>query len=137
MSAAREKTVGVEPGKSVSPARRGPVDADSETEDAALPHWGPLRRAIHARCKRSRRFNTIVSALEMRLGREELLSLPGYMAICPTGQCNALCEFCSVTVNRTGIIKRQLPFDRLRRFIGPVRSSACVHCIEAVEGKRW
>ncbi|HET7698339.1 MAG TPA: radical SAM/SPASM domain-containing protein [Vicinamibacterales bacterium] len=88
--------------------------------DTLLPHWGPLQRTIHRLCRRSRAANTAVAAIEMRLGREELLSLPQYMALCPTGQCNALCGFCSVTTNRTGIIKKQLPFDAISRFTGPV-----------------
>lgn len=88
--------------------------------DTLLPHWGLLPRTIHRLCRRSRTTNTVVAAIEMRLGREELLSLPQYMALCPTGQCNALCGFCSVTTNRTGIIKKQLPFDALSRFTGPV-----------------
>ena len=88
--------------------------------DTLLPHWGLTKRAIHRLCRRSRAMNTAVAALEMRLGREELLSLPQYMALCPTGQCNALCGFCSVTTNRTGIIKKQLPFDAIARLTAPV-----------------
>jgi MoaA/NifB/PqqE/SkfB family radical SAM enzyme len=88
--------------------------------DTILAHWGPAQRAIHRLCRRSRAVNTAVAALEMRLGREELLSLPQYMALCPTGQCNALCGFCSVTTSRSGIIKKQLPFDAIARFTGPV-----------------
>jgi len=43
-----------------------------------------------------------------------------YVGLCPTGQCNALCSFCSVTINRTGIIKKRLPFERVERFVAPV-----------------
>lgn len=89
-------------------------------DDTMLAQWGMARRGIHRLCRRSRTFNTVVAAVEMRLGREELLSLPQYMSLCPTGQCNALCDFCSVTRNRTGIIKKQLPFDALLRFTRPV-----------------
>lgn len=98
--------------------------------NTCLPHWGVIRRAIHRACKRSRFVNTLVSAAEMRLEREELLSLPQYMSLCPTGQCNASCDFCSVTTNRTGIIKRELPFDRLHHFLSPVRNTIRMYGIE-------
>jgi radical SAM protein with 4Fe4S-binding SPASM domain len=101
-----------------------------EDVETALPHWNRWQLAIHRRCKTSRSFNGLLSAVEMRLGRKELLSLPQYMAICPTGQCNALCAFCSVTVNRTGIIKRQLQHDVLSRFVAPVRKSVRVFGLE-------
>src|SRR5262249_5440335 len=101
-----------------------------EDVETALPHWNRWQLAIHRRCKTSRSFNSFVSAVELRLGRTELLSLPQYMAICPTGQCNALCAFCSVTMNRTGIIKRQLPHDVLSRFVAPVRKSVRVFGLE-------
>ncbi|HXG12351.1 MAG TPA: radical SAM/SPASM domain-containing protein [Gemmataceae bacterium] len=104
--------------------------SSAPTGDTYLPHWGPIRRLIHALCKRSRRFNTVVAAVEMRLGREELLCLPQYMALCPTGQCNASCAFCSVTMNRTGIIKRQLPFEQVQRFIGPVARTIRMYGLE-------
>ncbi|MGY4329393.1 radical SAM protein with 4Fe4S-binding SPASM domain [Bradyrhizobium sp. LB7.2] len=101
-----------------------------EEVETALPHWNRWQLAIHRRCKTSRSLNGFVSAVEMRLGRTELLSLPQYMAICPTGQCNALCAFCSVTVNRTGIIKRQLRHDVLSKFVAPVRKSVRVFGLE-------
>ena len=66
----------------------------------------------------------------MRLNREEVLSLPQYMALCPTGQCNARCDFCSVTTNRTGILKKQLPFDRVHRFLKPVANTIQMYGIE-------
>ncbi|MGE3167105.1 MAG: radical SAM protein [Planctomycetota bacterium] len=66
----------------------------------------------------------------MRLGREELLSLPQYMALCPTGQCNASCEFCSVTIHRTGIVKRELPMEHLQRFLAPVARTVRMYGIE-------
>lgn len=100
---------------------------DVETE---LPHWSCWQKAIHRRCKTSKTFNGVVQALEVRLGREELLSLPQYMAICPTGQCNALCDFCSVTINRTGIVKRQLKHEVLSRFLAPVRKTVRVFGLE-------
>src|SRR5262245_53849246 len=100
-----------------------PSSALDRATSTFLPHWGPLRRRIHAACRGSRRFNTFVAAIEMRLGREEVLSLPMYMGLCPTGQCNASCDFCSVTVNRTGIIKKELPFERLVQMIDPVTST--------------
>ncbi|MEK7412223.1 MAG: radical SAM/SPASM domain-containing protein [Planctomycetota bacterium] len=88
-------------------------------EDTCLPHWGFFKRWLHRRCKASRNLNTFVSAIEMRLGREELLSLPQFMAICPTGICNALCSFCSVTQNRGGIAKQELKPEDLTRITGP------------------
>jgi MoaA/NifB/PqqE/SkfB family radical SAM enzyme len=88
--------------------------------DTYLTHWGPIKRWIHRKCKSSRNFNNVVAYLEMHLSRTELVSLPQYMAFCPTGQCNALCDFCSVTVNRTGIVKRQLPLDRIHAMYTPV-----------------
>lgn len=108
----------------------GPAPFAPEKIDTFLPSWGTLRRAIHSLCKRSRTWNSIVAALEMRLNREELLSLPQYVALCPTGQCNALCEFCSVTKARSGIIKKQLPFDRLDHFIGPMAKTVRMYGIE-------
>jgi radical SAM protein with 4Fe4S-binding SPASM domain len=98
--------------------------------DTFLPHWSYLEQSIHSLCKRSRFWNTIVAAIEMRLGREEVLSLPQYMALCPTGQCNALCGFCSVTTSRTGIIKKQLSFERLERFLAPVSKTIRVYGLE-------
>jgi MoaA/NifB/PqqE/SkfB family radical SAM enzyme len=101
-----------------------------EEVETELPHWNRWQKAIHRRCKTSMTFNGVVQALEVRLGREELLSLPQYMAICPTGQCNALCDFCSVTINRTGIVKRQLKHDVLSRFLAPVRKTVRVFGLE-------
>lgn len=98
--------------------------------DTYLPTWGPIKRLIHRRCKRSRLFNAFVAGMEMRLGREESLSLPMYLALCPTGQCNALCDFCSVTIKRTGIIKKQLPFDKVQRFIAPTLNTAYMYGVE-------
>jgi len=95
-----------------------------------LPHWGVLKRFLHRRCRNSRLFNTIVSATEMRLGCEEIISLPQYVALCPTGQCNALCDFCSVTINRTGILKQQLPFDQLEQFLAPVEKTIRLYGME-------
>ncbi len=107
-----------------------PPDAESAAPDTALAHWNRLQRAIHERCKRSRGFNALVSSIEMRLGREEVLSLPSYFAICPTGQCNALCAFCSVTINRTGIIKKQLPLDQVGRFLQPMARTIELYGLE-------
>ena len=70
-------------------ARTPPVTAGSEA-DTCLPHWSRIERALHRLCKRSRLLNTIVASYEMRHGREELLSVPQYVSLCPTGQCNAL-----------------------------------------------
>lgn len=102
----------------------GPVEAElgEVPPSTYLEHWGPVRRRIHDMCKRSRPFNALVQAIEMKLEREEVLSLPAFVALCPTGQCNALCDFCSVTINRTGIIKRQLPWENLARFLQPVQN---------------
>lgn len=107
-----------------------PAPANLGGRNTYLPHWGWMRRAIHRRCQRSRTFNTIVAALEMRLGREEALSLPQYMALCPTGQCNALCEFCSVTKARSGIIKKQLSFDKLTRFTRQLAGTVRMYGLE-------
>ncbi|MCE9590355.1 MAG: radical SAM protein [Planctomycetes bacterium] len=104
--------------------------ANAADPNTYLPHWGFIRRTIHRACKRSRFVNTLVSAAEFRLEREELISLPQYMALCPTGQCNASCGFCSVTTNRTGIVKRELPFDRLHRFLAPVRNTIRMYGLE-------
>jgi len=96
----------------------------------ALPHWNFLQRALHGVCRRSRFWNMVVAAFEIHMGRDELLSLPQYMAFCPTGQCNASCGFCSVTINRTGIVKRQLPFDKLDRLIGPAEATSVLFGLE-------
>jgi radical SAM protein with 4Fe4S-binding SPASM domain len=106
------------------------VDEDILDVDTYLPGWGPVKRFLHRRCKRSRFFNAFVASMEMRLGREESISLPMYLALCPTGQCNALCDFCSVTIKRTGIIKKQLPFDKVQRFIAPTLNTAYMYGIE-------
>lgn len=95
----------------------------AEKDITCLPHWTKWQRSVHYLCGRSRWVNAAVATWEMHLGREEVLSLPQFMAICPTGQCNASCSFCSVTTNRTGIIKKQLPFDALDRFLSPVFGS--------------
>ncbi len=107
-----------------------PPDEAEDVSDTALPHWNGFQRAIHARCKRSRVFNSFISSIEMRLGCEEVLSLPSYFAICPTGQCNALCAFCSVTINRTGIIKKQLPLDHVAKFLQPVAKTISLYGLE-------
>jgi MoaA/NifB/PqqE/SkfB family radical SAM enzyme len=112
------------------PETAGEVSGDVAAEDTELPHWRPWQRRIHRRCKRSRLFNSFVSAVEMRLGREELLSLPQYVALCPTGQCNALCPFCSVTINRTGIIKRQLPLPKIQQFLAPMTRTIHMYGLE-------
>ncbi len=85
-----------------------------------LTHWTVFQKMIHRFCRGSKKINTMVAAVEMRMGKEELLSLPQYMGLCPTGICNASCLFCSVTKNRSGIQKGELPYDRLAQFLGPV-----------------
>lgn len=104
--------------------------SDPAANDTVLTHWNALERWVHRRCKASRPFNTLVGALEMRMAREELLSLPQYMSLCPTGQCNATCGFCSVTLARTGIIKKQLPLDEIRRFTAPARNTVRQYGLE-------
>ena len=99
------------------------LDVAAAPADPYLPHWGRFKRAVHRRCQSSRWFNNLVSAIEMRLAVEEVVSLPQYMALCPTGQCNALCDFCSVTINRTGIIKKQLPFEQVDRLLAPMANT--------------
>lgn len=106
------------------------LDIGRSEVDTLMPNWGPIRRTLHRLCKRSRTFNSFVAAMEMRLGHEEIVSLPMYVSLCPTGQCNALCDFCSVTINRTGIIKRQLPWDRLEKFLGPTLNTVNMYGIE-------
>jgi radical SAM protein with 4Fe4S-binding SPASM domain len=107
----------------------GKMASDGDT-GRYLPHWNRVQRFIHRRCRASQNINNVVAAIEMRLGREEVLSLPQYMAVCPTGQCNALCDFCSVTINRTGIIKKQLPYERLESFLAPVANTIQLYGIE-------
>lgn len=92
-------------------------------DSTCLPHWTKWQRYVHFLCGKSRWFNAAVAAWEIHLGREEVLSLPQYMAVCPTGQCNASCGFCSVTTNRSGILKKQLPLEALDRFLAPVFGS--------------
>ncbi len=104
--------------------------SNSDNSDTNLPHWGVWERKIHALCKRSKFWNTLVNALEVRFNQEELLSLPQYMGLCPTGQCNAMCEFCSVTKNRSGIIKKQLPFEQVIKFIHPISQAIRMYGLE-------
>jgi radical SAM protein with 4Fe4S-binding SPASM domain len=94
--------------------------ARGESPSTVMPHWNRRQRALHRLCARSRWLNSAVAAFEMLAGKEELVSLPQYMAICPTGQCNASCQFCSVTTNRTGIIKKQLPFEAIDALVSPI-----------------
>lgn len=108
------------------PAHNG-LDARTDT---FLPHWGWFRRNLHALCKRSRLFNHLISSIEMRADREEAISLPQYIGLCPTGQCNAQCEFCSVTVQRTGIIKRQIALENIERFLEPSLNTVWMYGIE-------
>jgi radical SAM protein with 4Fe4S-binding SPASM domain len=100
----------------VSPAHSGQGSPGS----TVMPHWNWQQRSLHRLCARSRWLNSVVAAFELHAGREEVVSLPQYMAICPTGQCNASCGFCSVTTNRTGIVKKQLPFEAIDALISPV-----------------
>jgi radical SAM protein with 4Fe4S-binding SPASM domain len=95
-----------------------------------MPHWNMRQRTLHRLCVRFRWLNAVVAAFELHAGREEVVSLPQYMAICPTGQCNASCQFCSVTTNRTGIIKKQLPFDSVDALISPVLGTLRLFGIE-------
>jgi len=94
--------------------------AGASIAPTVMPHWNRRQKLLHRLCARSRWLNAAVAAFELHAGREELVSLPQYMAICPTGQCNASCQFCSVTTNRTGIIKKQLPFEAIDALISPV-----------------
>jgi molybdenum cofactor biosynthesis enzyme MoaA len=52
------------------------------------------------------------------------------MSLCPTGQCNATCDFCSVTILRTGIIKRQLPLDAIGRITSPAAQTVRMFGLE-------
>jgi len=83
------------------------VGADLETEaiDTYLPHWGGL--SVISIVVADSPASSMLSWQPLRcalIGRSAL-SLPMYLSMCPTGQCNALCDFCSVTIKRTGIIK--------------------------------
>ena len=113
---------------SVYARRRQPSPADAT--DTCLPHWNVRQRMLHRLCRRSRLLNTIVASYEMRRGHEEVISVPQYMSLCPTGQCNALCAFCSVTINRTGIAKRQLPFAKVRHWLAPVMQTVRMFGLE-------
>ena len=104
--------------------------SEGPLSDTALSHWKAWERKIHSLCKRSKFWNTVINALEVRFNREEVLSLPQYMGLCPTGQCNAMCEFCSVTKNRSGIIKKQLPFEQVVRFIDPISHTVRMYGLE-------
>ncbi|HEX8903124.1 radical SAM/SPASM domain-containing protein [Vitreimonas sp.] len=102
----------------------------TDEHDTYLPQWGKLERLIHRACKRSPAFNAFVQGIEFRLGREELISMPRYMSFCPTGQCNAQCDFCSVTINRTGIIKKEIDRELIDRFTAPVRRTVAMYGLE-------
>ena len=102
----------------------------SNPSDTNLPHWGMWKRNLHALCKQSKFWNTLVNALEVRFNLEEVVSLPQYMGLCPTGQCNAMCDFCSVTKNRSGIIKKQLPFEQVVEFINPISRTVRMYGLE-------
>ena len=108
-------------------SRTAPEGTQSVT---GLPHWSVGKKLIHTLCRNSRLFNSVVAAVEIHAGSEELLSLPQYMALCPTGQCNASCGFCSVTTNRSGIIKKQIPFDKINSFFLPIIRTAQMFGIE-------
>ncbi len=93
------------------------------TADTLLPHWGPIRRFLHNRCKSSAAWNAVISAAELRLGMEEVVSLPQFMALCPTGRCNANCVFCSVEGQRDGITKRDQSLETLQAVLTPVQNT--------------
>src|SRR5262249_30577062 len=78
--------------------RSAELPAVAPAQPPSLPHWRSWQSLVHALCRRSRLANSIVAAFEFHAGSEEVLSLPQYMALCPTGQCNASCDFCSVTI---------------------------------------
>lgn len=110
--------------------RTDPVPTWEEEQDTYLPRWSALHKFIHRACKRSAAINAFVQGLEFRLGRDELMSVPRYMSFCPTGQCNALCDFCSVTHNRTGIIKKQIDNQLIDRFTRPVQRTVAMYGLE-------
>lgn len=78
------------------------------------------KKMLRALCRRSRRFNALVSAMEMRAGAVELASLPQYVGVCVSGRCNALCPFCSVTFRRGGIIKEDLDYADFVKIVEPL-----------------
>lgn len=95
-----------------------------------LDHWGFLQRLIHRLCKKSKHFNIVISSLEMHLGRTEVLSLPSFIALCPTGRCNAKCLFCSVAENRNGILKNDMPKLPLETLLDQIGKTVWMYGIE-------
>lgn len=91
----------------------------SANEDTCLPHWGPLRRLIHRLCKNFRPVNALVALWHLRRGDEECLHVPLYMAICPTGRCNAGCLFCQGCSRDNFAGFSDIPIEALLRFLRP------------------
>lgn len=85
--------------------------------------WSYSRKFLHRLCRTSPFVNALTARVEMRLMVEDVTSVPNSLAFCPTGQCNALCDFCSVTVNRTGIVKSQMAFEKITNLILSIGTS--------------
>lgn len=107
-----------------------PFDARLPQQDTALEHWGFFKKWLHGLCKKSRHLNIAVAFIEMHMGKTELVSLPSFVALCPTGQCNAKCVFCSVSENRSGIRKTAIPESTLEKLILQIGASAWMFGIE-------
>lgn len=107
-----------------------PFDIHLPSQDTTLEHWGFFKKGLHGLCKKSKHLNIAVSFIEMHMGRTELVSLPSFVALCPTGQCNAKCVFCSVSENRNGIKKTAVPESTLEKLILQIGSSAWMFGIE-------
>ena len=106
------------------------LDFNASVYDTFIEHWGIVERSIHALCKKFRHFNSVVSYIEMQLGRTEILSLPSFVALCPTGQCNANCLFCSVAENRDGIVKTFMPKKIIENLIYQIGETVWMFGIE-------
>ena len=98
--------------------------------DTCMSHWGIVKKSIHKLCKNSKHLNCFVSFLEMLLGRTEILSLPSFLSLCPTGRCNANCQFCSVAENRHGIDKGTIPKQTIEKLIYQIGKTIWMFGIE-------
>lgn len=99
-------------------------------QSTIMPSWGLFKRLVHNACKKSKIVNSMVAQLHMRLGHEECLSVPLYLAVCPTGRCNANCVFCSVDGTRPYNRSHEIPLEKLYAFLEPSVRSALLLGIE-------
>ena len=107
-----------------------PFDVHLPPQDTTLEHWGFFKKSLHSLCKKSRHLNIVVSFIEMHMGKTEIVSLPSFVALCPTGQCNAKCLFCSVSENRSGIRKAAISKEALELLISQIGRSVWIFGIE-------